>query len=129
MKVLPLKIFALTLLLACACSADESLKLNSNYPNELINTWVESYEEGYGMYRPSDYATFPASRFRQAYNFMSLNKCEYLVLSPTDGHYMANGFWEYDDQQHSIRIFKSNEQLLRELKVTSISSELLLIEL
>lgn len=128
MKILQFKILASAILLAYGCSDNDNLKLNSNYPNELINAWVESYEEGNGIYRPSDYTNFPISRFRQAYKFMEMNKCEYLVLSPLDAHYIENGLWEYDDQYQILRIYKLNEELLRELKVISISTELLQIE-
>ncbi len=91
-KLLPIIIGLITLTISCDSN---DLDLNSNYPNELINVWLESYEEDYGIYRPTDYRTFPESLYRQYYKFMENNECEYLVLSPVDAHYIENGFWEY----------------------------------
>ncbi len=110
------------------CS-DDDLSLNSSYPEELINIWVESHEEGLGTYRPSNFKQFPASWFRQTYNFMEENNCEYLILSPVDAHYMEEGKWEYDKDSETIRIYKINNDLVRELKVTSLTSNLLRIEI
>ncbi|MFT4780219.1 MAG: hypothetical protein ACI923_002763 [Flavobacteriales bacterium] len=118
----------LSLLLLIGCS-DDGLELNRNYPENLINTWVESYEEDYGIYRPSDFMNFPTSWFRRTYTFMEGNECEYLVLSPVDAHYMESGKWEYDQKQSTIRIYKSNDELIHELKVTSLTSNILVIEL
>ncbi len=59
---------------------------------------------------------------------MEKNNCEYLVLSPVDAHYMEEGKWEYVNFSKTIRIYKMNNELLRELKITSITSNLLLIE-
>jgi len=124
-KILPIIIGLI--ILTTSCDSDD-LDLNTNYPNELINTWVESYEENYGTYRPIDYTTFPESNFRQYYNFTENNKCEYLVLSPVDAHYMENGFWEYIESESIVNMYDSNKNLNRKLKVISISSDLFQIE-
>jgi hypothetical protein len=121
-------LFICLLVLASSCKEND-LTINSGAPDDLMNYWVESYEEDYGFFRPSDYTNFPVSYYRQSYNFKNRNMCEYLVLSPVDAHYMENGFWEYDSKQQIIRIYTSDKKLLEELKVISLSSELLQIEM
>ncbi|WP_347175167.1 hypothetical protein [Polaribacter uvawellassae] len=109
------------IMLVSSCSSDD-FDLNPEYPTEIINSWLESYEEDYGVYRPSDYKTFPDSHYRQYFKFMENNKCEYLVLSPVDAHYIENGFWEFIEDDNSIHIYNQNMELHRTLKVVSISS-------
>jgi hypothetical protein len=59
---------------------------------------------------------------------MKNNKCEYLVLSPTDAHYLENGFWEYLEKENVLNIYNGKKEFQRKLKVISISSELLQTE-
>jgi hypothetical protein len=99
--------------------------LDPNYPDEIINSWVESFEESYGIYRPVDFKIFPQLIYRQYYNLMEDNKCEYLVLSPVDAHYLENGFWEYIAKEKVLKIYNQDKELQRELKVGSISKDLL----
>jgi hypothetical protein len=56
---------------------------------------------------------------------MEDNKCEYLVLSPVDAHYLENGFWEYIAKEKVLKIYNQDKELQRELKVGSISKDLL----
>jgi hypothetical protein len=128
MNVKNLKFFLLSVMMLVFSCKDDDLTLNSNYPSEIINVWIHSYEEDYGTYRPSNYSSFPESMFRQVYNFMEDNKCDYLVLSPVDAHYMENGFWEFKEQDNLIKIYDSNMNLSEELKVVLISSDKLIIE-
>ena len=128
MRQLRLIKFLTALLLLNGC-ADDDLGLNPNFPEELINTWVESYEESRGTYRPSGYMEFPSSRFRQTYQFMEGNYCEYLVLSPVDAHYLEEGKWEYDQGSSTITIYGTNDEVLRELNVTLLTTDLLQIEI
>ncbi|QCX38066.1 hypothetical protein FF125_06355 [Aureibaculum algae] len=124
-KLLPF-IFGL-IFTTISCSSDD-VDLNPNYPSEFINTWLESYEESYGIYRPSDYKIFPESIYRQSYTFMINNECEYLVLSPVDAHYIEKGYWEYIEKDNVINIYNPDKELFKKLKVTSIAAELLQIE-
>ena len=101
--------------------------LNSNHPEELLNNWVASYEEGPEIFRPSDYKEFPASHFRQLYTFRKDNKCEYLILSPVDAHYIEKGSWEYIEEDNLIKIYNSQQKLIKKLKVKTFSKELLQI--
>lgn len=124
MKYLGFIILLSALFLHCGCTENE---LNPNYPEELINTWVHSYEENTEYFRANNPATFPASRYRQVYTFMEDNICEYLVSSPVDAHYIEIGTWEYDYINKNIRIYKKDGKL-EELKVISISPDLLRIK-
>lgn len=94
----------------------------------LINTWVSSYEEGMGIYRPMDFKDYPASHFRQSYNFKSNNECEYLVLSPVDAHYIESGTYEYKESDKTIKIYAPQGQLYKELKVEKLTANLLRLE-
>ena len=120
--------FIITCFLATSCSSDDSSTLN-NQKDELINTWVESHEEEYGVFRPSDYKIFPKSIFRQSYTFMENNKCEYLVLSPVDAHYIDKGLWEYNEENNSIYIYNLNNKLIHELKIITLASNILQLDL
>ncbi|MFV0564438.1 MAG: hypothetical protein ACK5NB_01255 [Flavobacteriaceae bacterium] len=115
------------IILNLSCSSND-LELSQDYPLEIINSWVESYEEDYGIYRPMDYKKFPESPYRQYYRFMENNACQYLMLSPVDAHYLENGFWEYIEEKKGIAIYDKNMELNRMLKVVSITSDFLQIE-
>jgi hypothetical protein len=45
------------MVLEISCNSDD-FDLDSNYPNEIINSWVESFEKSYGIYRPVDFKIF-----------------------------------------------------------------------
>ena len=121
--IILLGLYAITT--SCKSSASD---LNPKYPLEIINSWVEYYEEANGTYRPSDYKSFPESRYRQYYKFMEKNTCDYLVLSPTDAHHIENGFWEYIEDENVINIYDQNMELHGKLKVMSISANRLQLE-
>ena len=115
-------------ILITSCTSD-GFNLSSNPKIELINTWLESHEEEYGMFRPSDYKKFPDSMFRQSYTFLENNKCEYLVLSPVDAHYIEKSLWEYNEESNSINIYNLNNKLIQTLKIIKLSNELLQLEI
>ncbi|MCV9385309.1 hypothetical protein [Reichenbachiella ulvae] len=114
------------LILLFGCSEEDS-NLSTNYPNGLVNSWVESYEESPGVYRPSGFMTFPSSRFRQVYTFNKDGSCEFLVLSSVDAHYIQYGKWQYDDENKMIRIYDADNHLLRDLEVKSINATKLVL--
>mgnify|MGYP000507115636 CR=1 FL=1 len=122
LKVTSISLIIITYLTSCNYY---DFDLNSNYPEELINVWVASYEESPEIFRPSDYKEFPVSHFRQVYVFKKSNECEYLVSSPVDAHYLDKGFWEYIEEDHLIKIYNSQQKLIKEFKVKNYSSELL----
>ncbi len=103
------------------CS-DDNLEVNSKY---LINSWTESREEGLGIYRPSDFKDFPISRFRQTYKFMDKEECEYMVLSPVDAHYLANGSWSFNERMRTLTIYNEYKIIIHKYKVEELSPNLL----
>lgn len=128
MKRIHLLIISMVVLLLTGCSTDE-LDFRKDYPEEFLNIWIESYEEGDGIYRSSDSLLVQNWRFRQTYHFMENNRCEYLFSSPVDAHSMVKGYWDYDKEKMILRIYSLDKALLHDLKVVSISDDLLLLDL
>ena len=56
------------------------------------------------------------------------NECEYLVLSPLDGHYIEAGKWEYITPSKVIKIYDLQDELYKELKVIELTDDLLNVE-
>lgn len=115
----------LTMLLVFGCASDETPQPKAVFPEELINTWVASHEEGAGVYRPSDYKEFPTSWFRQTYTFKKEGSCDYLMLSPMDAHTLETGTWAYDSNTRLIRIYHADGSLFGTLQVTAVTAKLL----
>ena len=72
----------------------------------LYGNWVNSREEEINIikiYRPQDYKDFPASRFRNRFNFYENGECEYLILEPTDGQRYLKYRW---------RLLKENPNII-----------------
>lgn len=110
------------------CEKDEEV-----YQDWLLNKeWTQSYEEKTSeeleLYRPSDYKEFPLSRYRQIFYFDDDNICEYSVLAPNDSHYMTSGSWKYIEKTNSIEIFNSDSELIYELQVVKLSTDLLTVK-
>ena len=90
-----------------ACFASEGLRSNRLDKrqdkevdiDQLFSHWVHSREEQKDqngqvrIFRPAGSRKFPPSRFRMAYKFSredkdaSKGKCEWMFLSPVDGHH------------------------------------------
>ena len=95
----------------------------------LKKSWTHSSEESmpgeFEVYRPSDYKEFPASRYRQVFNFKDNNLCEYLVLEASDGHTLKNGNWEFDEKANVLKISNENSEVFYEFEVIELSEDLL----
>ncbi len=94
----------------------------------LKKTWIHSYEEGYDVYRPSDYKKFPDSRFRGVFDFRNNNECSYLVLAPNDGHYMEEGTWKFDEKNNALTIRTKQSKILYNFQVLEVTENILRIE-
>ena len=94
----------------------------------IERSWIHSQEEedenGYSIYRPSDYKEFPPSRFRQYFDFKDNNVCSYLVLSPNDGHYIQEGVWEYDESTNIIKIMNETD-IIFEFRIFELNKNIL----
>jgi hypothetical protein len=98
-------------------------------PALLLKSWTHSYEENTSesidIYRPSDYKDFAVSRFRQVYDFREDNICYYLVLSPIDAHYMAEGKWSYQAAGPKVKIMDADGAVVHELEIMELTVDLL----
>ena len=86
---------------ATSQSVDAQTNISDALPDSFYEvTWLRAREEeaenGPQIFRPSDYKTFPPSRFRAKYVFHRDGTCEYLYLSPNDRHAMKSGEWTYE---------------------------------
>ena len=104
-------------------------ELEKVFDLDLIKgSWLHSQEEdtedGYLIYRPSDYKEFPPSRFRQYFEFKDNNVCSYLVLAPNDAHYVQEGVWEYNESTNIIKIM-SEKDVIFELQIFELNKNIL----
>lgn len=91
-------LIAILVLSSLACSSTKKVKVN----DELVGCWLhdrESEQEGsdFKLFAPCTSKTFPASRFRNMYQFKEDGTCNWLVLSPNDAHYLQDGTYSIED--------------------------------
>ena len=95
----------------------------------LEKTWSHATEEERSkdveIYRPSDFKEFPASRYRQVFDFEADGVCQYLVLSPTDAHAMETGTWKYDGTTNRLSIFNGNMVKIYDYEIEELSQDIL----
>ena len=98
----------------------------------IFNKWVHSQEEqaevkGHQIYRPSDFKEFPASRFRQVFDFKEDGTCEYMYLHPTDKHSMKPGTWSYNEKTNLITIKDEEGKEIYSITVVELGKDKLLL--
>lgn len=125
--ILKVHFVLLSLLLTMGCS-DNDMVFDLDYPQELINSWTASYEEGEGVYRLSDSRTFPPARFRQIYQFMEDYQCKVLYIGPADGHLKEDRIWGYDKKEKVIRVYTIDGDFEFSLKIIDVSEDRLLLD-
>ncbi len=96
-------VFAM-LLMSC-----NSLAQKQQVKNGFEGCWTHSYEEDtsrqVNTFRKCDFKdSFPPSRFRFKLQLNKDNTCEWLYLSPTDGHFMKPGIWEFHKDKKELVI-------------------------
>ncbi len=123
LKLLPL--FLLSFLLP---SCEKDTKTNDIDISLLEKKWIQSYEESYNTYRPSDYKDFPPSRYRQVFIFKENNICSYRVLAPNDAHYYAEGQWRFNKRDNILQIISSESKVLYRYKIIELSEDILRVE-
>jgi len=98
----------------------------------IERSWIHSHEEdgenGYSIYRPSDYKEFPPSWFRQYFDFKDNNVCSYLVLAPNDAHYIQEGVWKYDESNNIIKIM-SGTDVIFEFQILELNKNILKLKM
>ena len=82
--------------------------------DHLYQHWVHSREEDRSdageTYRPKSSKQFPPSRFRMQYIFHKDGTCEWLFLSPSDGHEFRPGRWKLEKRDgHILTIDKGGD--------------------
>ena len=110
-----------------ACKSSQSITSDFN----LLNCWKHSYEEdvdGFMIYRPCDYKTFPASRYRNTFKLMESGESSYLVLAPTDRHYMEDGQWTYNASSKVLTISNKSGETQLKCSVVEIAKDKLRIK-
>jgi len=127
MKTLSLLSAILLILLFSNCQKE----INTEYPPELLNSWVNSFEEetdnGIFIYRPSDYKVFEIRRYKGAFWFGKNNKFTYTVCSPDDAHYSKDGFWVFKSDGNEITIYNKKMEKEFEFNIVSLDKDLLKI--
>ena len=99
--------------------------------DQLFSHWVHSREEQKDqngpvrIFRPAGSRKFPPSRFRMAYKFSREDKdalkgkCEWMFLSPVDGHHFKAGKWAIDEMDKSqLTITTDKEEHYRIVELT-----------
>ena len=99
---------------------------------DLLGCWSHSYEEDGEafkgeVYRACDYKDFPASRFRFTLELLKEGQCKWLVLSPTDGHYMDDGTWNFEKPSNQLSVFNNQGVLVKEYEVKGLKDRVLLL--
>jgi hypothetical protein len=127
-------------LLAAGCTEDTQQTAVPDDPDLtlLLQSWARSYEEETGsstkpgqVFRPSDFKQFPATWFRMRYIFGEDRKCEWLVLHPSDAHFMKQGTWTADPRDDRvILIYDTNGTLVESVsfKILELEENLLRVE-
>ena len=100
-----ISIFSLFLIVIISCEKDDEIF----YQSFIEKQWIyEGSLEGIEIYRAGNLADFPPSWYRQIFYFGKNNICEYSILAPDDGQYMAKGKWKYNEISKIIRISNSD---------------------
>jgi len=93
----------------------------------LLNCWKHAYEEetdvNLKIFRPCDYTTFAASRFRNTFTLHENGTSNYLTLSPYDAHYMSDGKWEYNPETKVLILKDENNVLVNSFEVIEILAD------
>lgn len=118
MKILILTLFVLFL---SACGKEENISLKKCW------TLAERGED-FQLYYPCGDARLSSSRFSPTYKFHSKDTCEYLVLSPNDGHYFKDGVYEYTPEISTLTIKSKEGDLVVKFKILDLKSANLKVE-
>ena len=124
-----MRIFILSILLTTGLNMDSCSDVDTQL---IFNKWVHSQEEktevkSQQIYRPADYKEFPASRFRQIFDFMENGICEYMYLHPTDKHSMKPGTWSYDEKTNLITIKDEDGKEVYSITLVELKKDKLLL--
>lgn len=99
---------------------------------DLLGCWTDSREENTNtdirVYRPCDYKTFPASRFRFQMDLKKDSTCSWFYLAPNDAHSMKDGTWSFDKEMKILKIFNLNNEEVKSFNIEHVEENILKIE-
>ncbi len=102
--------------------------------NELYTSWAHSSEEDQGdgaqVYRPVSSRDFPASRFRQVYQFSQDRTGARLVLDPADAHHMESMTWSTDrTHPNRVHLTDASGNALSSFEILELTPDLMRIRI
>ena len=101
--------------------------------SQLQQNWTRSREEetpaSPHIYRPSDYKTFPAARFREVFQLQEDGVCTFWVLAPNDAHYFTTGIWQFNQKKNILVIEDQSLDIRYRFKVLELSENLLRMDI
>jgi len=106
-----------------SCENEDELSIESLEESPLIGCWTNSYEEGDGVYRGCQSQSFPASRFRQVFEFRADFTCDYLVLASNDAHYFQEGRWNFNEERKEVSIMDLEGNALMSFVIIDANQE------
>lgn len=117
-------------LLLLVCSS--FTKCQDIQATDLVGCWMHSYEEetktsNHQAYRSCDYKDFPPSRFRFSMELNIDGSCKWLVLSPSDAHYMTEGTWSFTKSSNLLELFSKTGELVKSYELAAVEPALLLL--
>jgi hypothetical protein len=121
-------------ILAITCNQCVAQKASSTLDiSSLYNCWTDSREEtsldsSFSIFRPCDFKSFPASRFRFRIEFKENGECSWLNLAPNDAHYMVQGTWSYDKEKRIITVKDQSGNVFATYKPISIAGDIMKVE-
>lgn len=130
------RIVALVAVIAVGISCTESpqptgYKLNE-YDEDLLGGWSRSFEEEPAqseieIFRRTDSRDFAAAMFRRRYVFYEDHTCEWLVLHPSDAHYMTSGSWTVDPHDRKVILVYDADGLVENVsfRIVELTAEIL----
>ncbi len=99
---------------------------------DLLGCWTDSREENtitnISVYRPCDFKTFPASRFRFKMDLQEDGTCSWFYLAPNNGHFMKDGTWTFNKEKKVLRIFNLNNEEVKSFIIEQVDENILKIE-
>ncbi|WKV13771.1 hypothetical protein [Marivirga harenae] len=115
MKNVPI-IFLILVLTLSACGDKENISLQKCWS-------LAERGETIQVFYPCGDDRLTPSWFRDTYRFYSNNKCEYLVLSPVDAHYMQEGLYFYDVETSILKIENLEGDFIKKYIVVEIGPD------
>ena len=116
---------ALALLGLISCQKENDLDHNSDL---LMGCWTHSLEEdsiaGIETYRRCDYKDLMPTRFRQTYILRAHQECDYLVLAPSDAHFIETASWLWDEESRMLNIIDKEGAELKVFEINTLTDTL-----